>query len=82
MIKCNPERISITDIRTLPTVQINQKVIFTKNATSATEYMILSHPCYSYICISLRPLIALIGSKSTWGSYPPAGYAGCAGSSV
>ena len=50
-----------------------QKVIFSKNATSATEYMALSppcnivYPCYSYICISLKPFIAFMGSRSTCG---------------
>ena len=50
-----------------------QMVIFSKNATSATEYMTLSplcyivYPCYSYICISLKPFIAFMGSRSTCG---------------
>ena len=50
-----------------------QKVIFSKNATFATEYMTLSplcnivYPCYSYICISLKPFIAFMGSRSTCG---------------
>ena len=50
-----------------------QKVIFSKNATSATEYMALFplcnivYPCYSCICISLKPFIAFMGSRSTCG---------------
>ena len=50
-----------------------QKVIFSKNATSATEYIALSplcnivYPCYSYICISLKPFITFMGSRSICG---------------
>ena len=50
-----------------------QKVMFSKNATSDTEFMALSqlcnivYPCYSYTCISLKPFIAFMGSRSTCG---------------
>ena len=47
----------------------------TKNTNSVTEYMALSpwcnivYPCYSCTCISLRPSIAFMGSRSTWGHF-------------